>query len=191
MNPFSSGCKKSVYFIFLVIEVIILTLLIFTFMNKEVRNRKTINISIKDGLIYQGNKSTPYTGHISDTLENKVIIEYDVVNGIKEGGFFISTLSGVFTVYGYISDNKNVGSWKYFYDSGQLQCTGNYDNDLPTGKWKWYHVNGVEKSEGVFIKGRREGKWIEYDEEGNPIKLINYHNGEVLSMIEIQKPKMI
>ena len=191
MNPFSNGSKKSVYYIFLVFEVIYLLLFIVTFLNTKFKNHKTNNILIKNGLIYHGNESVPYTGNILDTLENKVIIEYNVVNGIKEGGFFISTLAGVFTVYGHISDNKNVGRWKYFYDSGQLQCTGNYDNDLPSGKWKWYYKNGLEMSEGIFVKGKREGKWIEYDEKGYPIKITNYNDGDVLSIIEIENPKMI
>jgi antitoxin component YwqK of YwqJK toxin-antitoxin module len=191
VSQFSNGSKKSVYYIFLVIEFTYLLLFVVAFLNTKFKSHKTNNIFIKDGLIYHGNESTPYTGNILDTLENKVIIEYSVVNGIKEGGFFISTLAGVFTVYGHINDNKNVGRWEYYYDSGQLQCTGNYYNDLPTGKWKWYYKNGLEKSEGIFVKGKKEGKWTEYDEEGNPIKIINYYNGEMLSMVEIENPKMI
>ena len=191
MKQFLGTPKSRVYTVFIFFELIIIILLIVVLVNTTSRINTSKNILTKDGLIYKSSESVPYTGHILDTLDNKVIIEYDVVNGKKEGAFYVSTLAGIFTIYGFISDNKNVGNWKYFYDSGQLQCTGNYDNDLPTGKWKWYYKNGLEKSEGIFVKGKREGKWIEYDEKGSPIKIINYNNGDVLSMIEIKNPKMI
>ena len=57
--------------------------------------------------------SSPYTGHINDTLENK-IIGYDVVNGLKHGEFLISTLEGNFSVTGFVENNKNVGTGNIF-----------------------------------------------------------------------------
>ena len=191
MKQFLGTPKSRVYTVFIFFELIIIALLIIVLINTNNRIYRSNDILTKDGLIYRSGESMPYTGHVLDTLDNKVIIEYDVVNGKKEGAFYVSTLAGVFTVYGLISDNRNVGCWKYYYDSGQLQCTGYYDNDLPLGKWQWFNKNGSLKTDGVFLKGRREGKWIEYDEDGYPIRVTNYIDGEILSEVEIQKVKII
>jgi len=191
MKTFLGTPKSRVYSVFIVFELIIIALLTIVLINTNNRIHQTNNIVTKDGLIYRNGESLPYTGHILDTLDNKVIIEYDVVNGKKEGAFYVSTIKGIFTVYGLISDNKNVGCWKYFYDNGQLQCTGYYDNDLPVGKWQWFNENGTVKTDGVFLNGKREGKWIEYDEDGYLIRVSNYLEGEMISKVEIHKPKII
>ncbi|MEJ2104171.1 MAG: hypothetical protein P8X47_06290 [Ignavibacteriaceae bacterium] len=192
MKVFLGSPNSRVSTVFIIFELIVIALLTVVLINTNKRiYRANNNIISKDGLIYRNGESNPYTGHILDTLDNKVIIEYDVVNGKKDGAFYVSTIEGVFTVYGIISDNKNVGCWKYFYDSGQLQCSGYYDNDLPTGKWQWFNENGSLKTDGIFLRGKKEGKWIEYDEDGYMIRIINYYDGEILSKVEILKPKII
>ena len=191
MDQSSSRTKVRIYYIFIVFEIICLVLLVITLLNLNSSKHKTNNILIKDGLIYRSGESTPLTGKVLDTLDNKVILEYDVVNGIKEGQFFISTLEGKYTVFGSISANKNVGCWKYFYEDGQIQCSGCYDNDLPTGKWTWFYENGREMGEGLYLKGIKVGKWIEYDDTGYPISFILYQDDEVINKVEIHKPKMI
>ena len=192
MKEFLGSSKSRISFVFIIFELIVIALLTIVLINTNNRiYRASNNIITKDGLIYRNGESLPYTGHVLDTLDNKIIIEYDVVNGKKEGAFYISTLKGIFTVYGIISDNKNVGCWKYFYDNGQLQCTGYYDNDFPIGKWQWFYKNGVIQTDGVYLKGKREGKWIEYDEDGYPTRINNYYDGEILSKVEILKPKII
>jgi antitoxin component YwqK of YwqJK toxin-antitoxin module len=190
MDQICRNPKSRVNSVIIVFELFIIAILTTALLNINPTKSRSNNILTKDGLIYKTGESIPYTGHILDTLQNKVILEYDVVNGKKDGAFYVSTLSGIFTVYGLISENKNVGCWKYFYDGGQLQCTGYYDNDLPIGTWQWFYENGLKKSEGTFIKGRREGKWIEYDDDGYPIRFINYFDDEVISKIEIHKPKL-
>ena len=191
MLLFSKG--KRVYSYIIIIELIItVTLIYFLFFGIESKHHfgKRI-IVVNDGLIYQKGESQPFTGRILDTLQKSIIIEYDVVNGIKNGEFFLSNLDGIYTVYGFINDNKNVGTWHYYYDDGQLECTGDFKDDKPTGKWVWYHKNGVKKSEGFYINGRPEGKWIQYDEDGYTNLIIKYQNGELLSSVEITKPALI
>ena len=73
------------------------------------------HIEIKvDGLIYKVGHDDPYTGRIIDTLQNKVL-EYDVVNGMKNGEFRLSSIEGIVSVYGSIEDNRNIGKWKYYF----------------------------------------------------------------------------
>jgi antitoxin component YwqK of YwqJK toxin-antitoxin module len=148
-------------------------------------------VVINDGLIYLKGESLPYTGRILDTLQKKIIIEYDVVNGLKNGEFFLSNLDGIYTVYGFINNNKNVGTWHYYYDNGQLECTGAFNDDKPNGKWVWYYQNGVKKSEGIYINGKPEGKWSQYDQFGYLNLIIKYRGGDLLSTVKIDKPKLI
>ena len=172
---FLKNKRANSYLIF--IEIIIIVILTaFLFYKPSVNHNFSKRIIvIDDGLIYQKGESHPFTGRILDTLNKKIIIEYDVVNGLKNGEFFLSNLDGIYTVYGFINNNKNVGTWQYYFDDGQLECTANFNDDKPIGKWVWYYQNGVKKSEGIYINGKPEGKWIQYDQFGDRNLIIKYN----------------
>lgn len=148
------------------------------------------NIVIRNGLIYKQGKDSPYTGHIIDTLDNK-IIEYDVVNGLKHGEFSISNLEGNFSCFGFVEQNKNVGNWKYFYDDGRLESTGDFKDDKPHGKWIWYFQNGKIKSEGNYLSGKPDGRWFKYDYLGHLNLMIYYSNGEIVSEVKFNITRAI
>ena len=78
----------------------------------------------QDGLIYNSNNNELYTGTIIDTAD--VVIEFDVVKGIKNGAFLTYYISGQVEKYGYIKNNLNVGEWNYFYPNGQKESVGNF-----------------------------------------------------------------
>ena len=143
-------------------------------------------IEIKeDGLIYKVGRDDPYTGRIVDTVENK-IVEYDVVKGVKNGEFVISTLEGIVTIMGNLQDNMNIGEWNYFYSNGQLESKGNFNNDLPEGKWMWYHPNGKIKETGTFLEGVKIGRWYQYNNDGNLVLIIYYDFGEIIEEVHIE-----
>ena len=187
MRLFTKSESVNSWIIFFeIILIVILTSFLFYSPSVKHNFSKRI-IVINDGLIYQKGESQPFTGRILDTLQKQIIIEYDVVNGLKNGEFFLSNLDGIYTVYGFINNNKNVGTWKYYYDDGQLECTGNFNDDKPTGRWVWYYQNGIKKSEGIYINGKPEGKWIQYDQFGYRNLIIKYNAGEVMSIVKIDK----
>jgi antitoxin component YwqK of YwqJK toxin-antitoxin module len=148
------------------------------------------NIEIKeDGLIYKVGQENPYTGRIIDTLSNNVL-EYEVVNGMKNGEFRLSSIEGAISVYGKIENNRNIGEWKYYYPNGQLESIGNFKYDNPHGKWNWYFPDGNIREIGTFFNGKKQGKWYKYsrdgllksitmydaDEKTNEVKLNNFKN---------------
>ena len=138
----------------------------------------------QSSLIYStDDQSKPFTGRMQDTLSNKVIIEFDVVDGFKDGEYMILTLDGNYAVEGFMKKNKNHGEWKYYYDNGELECTGSFLNDLPSGKWKWFYISGELKCEGNFINGKEEGMWMQYDKDGSLNHFVNYRAGEVITYI--------
>jgi len=136
----------------------------------------------EDGLIYKIGRDNPFTGRIIDTLQNKVV-EYDVVNGMKNGEFSLSSDEGIPSIYGSIKDNRNIGEWKYFYPNGQLESIGNFKYDNPHGKWKWYYYDGRLKETGTFLNGNKAGTWHTYSWEGKLLFIRMYDDGELINEI--------
>jgi len=142
------------------------------------------NIEIKeDGLIYKIGQDDPYTGRIIDTLQNNVI-EYDVLNGMKNGEFRLSSMEGIVSMYGSIENNRNIGEWKYYYPNGQLESAGNFSYDNPHGKWIWYFSNGSIKEKGTFLSGNKTGIWYRYSWEGVLLSITTYDEGEIINEVK-------
>ena len=178
----------------IVVEVITIVILLgILFFDSGIKSTHTQVITItQSSLIYSSDDNTiPYTGRMQDTLCSKVIVEYDVVDGFKEGEFLMLTMDGNFAVKGFMKRNKNHGAWKYYYDTGELECAGLFNNDQPTGMWKWYYNSGVKKCEGNYINGQADGIWMYYDETGLPVMLINYRAGDVISSVNINTIKKV
>ncbi len=138
----------------------------------------------KDGLIYKLGQDDPFTGRIIDTLNNK-IVEYDVVDGLKNGKFRVSYLDGMVSVFGKVKNNRNIGEWIYFYPNGQLESKGNFNYDKPHGKWMWFYANGNLKESGSFLNGHKSGKWNQYTIDGNLISIKFYDKGDMLNEIKL------
>ena len=86
---------------------------------EQKENPKTIKPLVqKNGLLFEDSTSTkPFTGrHKSKMLDLK--IEYDVVNGIKEGDFIVYHPNSKIQMIGKMKNNKNVGFWKYYFLNG-------------------------------------------------------------------------
>ena len=122
-------------------------------------------LEMRDSLIYKKGSEIPFTGREKARVQDK-IIEYDVVNGVKNGEFKLYQLNGTLEISGQMENNKNVGLWQYFYPTGELESEGNFVDNNPEGKWKWYYPSGKIKEEGSYVKGKRIGLWKQYDEQG-------------------------
>ncbi len=175
------------------IEILIISSLLVVLVNhfyfdSSIQNKIVIN---NNDLIYSQDKSIPFTGKMQDTLNNKLIVEFNVVDGFKQGEYILLTLDGNFAVKGYMNKNKNDGNWKYFYGNGQIECTGDFDNDKPIGKWTWFYNNGIKKCEGAFVNGNPDGRWLNYSEDGFTIRIINYHAGQIMSFVQLDNPSKV
>jgi hypothetical protein len=179
--------KIKLFSYIIMLEVLVICLLLVVLVNYSFfgsSNHEKIFITNND-LIYSQDKSIPFTGKMQDTLNNKLIVEFNVVDGFKQGEYILLTMDGNFAVKGYMNKNKNDGNWKYYYDNGLLECTGNFNDDVPVGKWTWFYKNGSIKSEGAFNNGKPDGRWLKYNTEGVPVIIINYTRGEVVSSIQL------
>jgi len=105
---------------------------------------------------------------------------------------------------GHYSDNELTGSWKRYFESGELEWEVDYFNSYREGSYKQYYKNGQLKIEGVnkkdkidglekrycedgklqwegrYVKGELEGKWNGYDAFGTQIYNHKYKNGQLL-----------
>ena len=100
----------------------------------------------RDGLMYEGDSETPFTG----------VMVHKHENGQK-------ALEGTF------KDGKPEGPTTMWYDNGQKWEEANYKDGKPEGPYTSWHKNGQKQSEATFKDGKlvSETKW---DEEGNEIK---------------------
>ncbi len=131
----------------------------------------------EDGLIYEKGSDTPYTGSERARIQGK-IIEYDVVDGVKQGKFKLYYEDGTLEMEGQLENNNNVGKWKYYYPDGKLESEGFFVDNKPEGRWVWYYPSGKIKEEGSYTKGIRVGWWKQYDETGGVIEEKNFELGD-------------
>ena len=126
---------------------------------------KKEKIEIKfDSLIYDDNGKL-FTGTKKGNVDGKAI-EYEVVDGIKNGSFKTFYQNGNLEMKGQIENNKNTGKWSYYFEDGTLESEGNFEDDLVEGKWVWYYPSGKLKETADYKNGLRNGKLVMYDSQG-------------------------
>lgn len=184
--------KIKLFAFIIVVEVFVIAALLIVMLTESFTTDTDSNkIIFNEELIYSEGTDIPFTGKMLDTLDNKLIVEFNVVDGFKQGEFFLLKMDGSYAVLGFMSKNKNDGDWKYFYDSGQLECAGSFNNDEPSGKWIWYYKNGLIRCEGNYLNGKPEGQWTKYDQNGNATIKVNYFQGEVINYFRLSTPHFI
>jgi len=121
----------------------------------------------------------------SNGLENGIMTEYsdsgtvitkgEYVDGLEEG--FWTYQIGDTKMEGSYKEGRRTGTWKYWYDNGNLNFVGNYLDDNPDGKHTYYWDNGKIKEEGTYIMGKREGEWFRNNYDGSLFLTTLYKNG--------------
>lgn len=133
-----------------------------------------------DGLIYNSNNNKLYTGTVLDTAD--VIIEFQVVNGKKNGTFRTYYLDGQVEKTGFVVNNENMGTWKYYYPDGQMESEGSFESNNPEGKWTSYYPNGNIESKGDYKNGKQNGIWTYYNKNGDVRIKVIYQDGEFIDL---------
>ncbi len=150
------------------------------------KNDKSAQVEERDGLLYTLGENKLFSGKIVDTLAKK-IIEYEVIEGKKNGEFKISSVNGSIEMVGKIRNNLNEGQWRYYYSTGQLESVGNFENNLTEGKWTWYFESGNIKEIGYFKAGKKNGNWTIYDQKGNIKRKLFFKDGQIVHDQEFDK----
>jgi antitoxin component YwqK of YwqJK toxin-antitoxin module len=168
--------KKKLIKILVVFAITVVTLISFKFIYKIHDDHTKISLG-SDGRIYIAGTDQLYNGIITDTAN--VIIEFAVVNGVKNGSFRTYFLNGQIEKEGFIKNNKNVGEWKYYYENGQIETMGYFHENIPYGQWKSYYKNGNLKTIGIYRWGKQQGAWEEYYQDGKLANIFYYIEGKL------------
>ena len=147
---------------------------------------ESTKVEEREGLLFVLGQDKIFSGKVVDTLQRR-IIEYEVVNGKKNGEFKISLLNGSVEMVGKIKNNLNEGQWRYYYSNGQLESVGNFENNLSEGKWTWYFESGKIMEIGYFKSGKKDGDWSIFDEKGNLKRKLYFKDGQKTYDHEIDK----
>jgi antitoxin component YwqK of YwqJK toxin-antitoxin module len=169
-------------------KIILISVAIFIFLSSlvcykflKIRENEKQKLSLtRDGLFYEAGTNRLFSGIIKDTID--VIIEFQVVEGIKHGNFKTYFLNGQVEKEGYIENDKNVGEWKYYFDNGQLATIGNFKENFPHDQWVSYYNNGNTKIIGAYKNGKQDGAWKYYDINGKLISITYYIDGKISSI---------
>lgn len=174
---------KFILLSFVIVSAILaITYLSFTRNKPQIAGR----IEVRNGLIYKSSNQKLFTGTYIDTVGGR-IVEYDVINGVKNGRFGIYQKNGTPQIVGHFKNNQNDGQWKYYFPDGSLESSGIFINDKVTDKWVWFYPNGKLREEGFYMNGIREGGWVKYDPDGNVISRISFRKDVIVNEQKVEK----
>ena len=118
--------------------------------------------------------------------------------GKKQGLWKKYHKNGMLRYTGNFKDDKPVGVFKYYYDTGELQvkmthignnsysniyyvtgelkATGKYENQKKDSIWSFYDEKGYKMAEEFYLSGKREGTWYVYFPNGKIAEEKEYSN---------------
>ncbi|PCJ26527.1 MAG: hypothetical protein COA97_05460 [Flavobacteriales bacterium] len=118
--------------------------------------------------------------------------------GLKQGEWKKYYKNGMLRYVGSFKNDKPIGVFKYYYDSGNLQvkmthydsetysnvyyktgeikATGKYENQLKDSTWTYYDIEGYKKAEEFYLNGKNEGTWKSYYNTGQIAEEKEYSN---------------
>lgn len=141
---------------------------------------------------------------IGETADGKLHIEYDAVDGVKDGiyrewetskgrltlelTYRMGELEGQQTVFFRwgspwrqlnIKEGRKVGYQLQWHKNGQQRIHSHYNEDgKREGLHIEYHKNGKMACLGEFYNGKREGKFTRWDFDGKLTNRVNYARGK-------------
>jgi hypothetical protein len=66
---------------------------------------------------------------------------------------------------------------KVYYQNGQMEYVGHFENGVENGVWTYYYEDGTKKSQETWVNGVENGLFIDYDPSGQVYREITYENG--------------
>ena len=134
-----------------------------------------------NGVISDSTISYFKTGEVYSIAKNRNP-ESENINGY----IYYYYKSGKLSEEGLVVENNKEGTWKVYYDNGQLMTLEKWENNLQMDSSFAYFKDGNIKSKGLFINGLHSGKWTFYDSLSGKIDgYLLYENGKA---IERTKP---
>lgn len=93
---------------------------------------------------------------------------------VKHGQFRQVAKDGTVIEEGELRHGFRSGTWREYYENGQLSSAGTYDNGEPCGVHRSWFENGVVKFEWTYAAGCRHGIQLWYWNSGQIRELSHY-----------------
>jgi antitoxin component YwqK of YwqJK toxin-antitoxin module len=118
------------------------------------------------------------TKHDNGQLKEQFsVLETEGGSFIKDGDYKTWFESGQQESIGQFEDGKKQGNWKTWYKNGQMQSDLNYVQDTIDGKYIRWYENGQKLVEGTTKKTVDIGEYTSWYENGQMNSKFNYTDG--------------
>jgi antitoxin component YwqK of YwqJK toxin-antitoxin module len=97
---------------------------------------------------------------------------------IKDGDYKTWYEAGQAESEGQYENGKKVGNWKKWYSNGQMESDVNYVQDTLDAKYVYWYENGQKMSEGTTNKLVHIGEFTSWYENGQMKSKLNYKDGQ-------------
>lgn len=77
-----------------------------------------------------------------------------------------------------VKEGQINGEARYYYASGKLMETGNFESGLKSGKWIRYNESGIMIGLAAYKAGKKDGTWLVWDDAGKKRFEMTYKDGE-------------
>ena len=81
---------------------------------------------------------------------------------------------------GTYNNGHRDGKWIFWYDNGNKQSEETYKDGKIDGKCIGWHDNGQKQFEGTYKDEKKNGKWIHWYDNGNKQSELEYHKGNLM-----------
>lgn len=105
------------------------------------------------------------------------LLNYVDINGLKQGFWNKTFSNGKLEYKAYFIDNKPVGVFKKYDNSGYLFAMLIHDTITEFARAKFYHSNGKIIAEGNYLGQKKDSTWNYYNDRGILYLQESYKNG--------------
>jgi len=119
----------------------------------------------------------------------------EYIDGEKEGNWLYSI--GDHIEMGEFQSGLKNGEWKYFYKKGNKKgdkmFVGNFVQGQQNGKFTYYYPKNKIYLKGYYDMGDKEKLWYKYDDKGELVWTIKYHNDKIkkINGVRFRWPKKL
>lgn len=145
------------------------------------QNKQNINNLLQYGdKMFKENDDKPFSGIVFDLSETtgSKILEGRFSNGFRSGSWKTYYDSGQLKEEMNYRNGLLINSYKFFYPNGQIEKQGYYLNNLKNRQWKYFYEDGQLKKQETYKNGALDGLYKSYYKYGQIEEEIIFENGE-------------
>jgi len=105
-----------------------------------------------------------------DYSAGRLAVYTTVGQPIRHGSFKSWYENGQINSQAEYNNGVQIGRFLYWHANGQKAVEGYYDDGERVGEWTWYHLNGLKSATGEFADGQPVGEWLWWEESGQLAK---------------------